>query len=250
MKRFFGLLLLIATITSCKQTPLHLSRIEGKRIAVDTTIANSPTIDSIIAPYKKKLDLEMQKVLAYNPSDLYKDRTKPETNIGNFMADLCYTRGNAVFNKRTHKTVDFTLLNFGGIRAGIPKGSVTLRNAYEVMPFENSMVVVEMSYQKILELFNYLAKSGSAHPISEQLQLTFADKKLTTAKLNGKDLDPKRNYYVLTSDYLQHGGDRMNFFKDPIQLYNLDYKIRAAIIDELTAIDTIHAKVDGRMIRK
>lgn len=242
--------MLILAMASCKKAPQHLSRIEGKLITVDTTVSYSPQIDSIITPYKTKLDAEMQKILAYAPTDLYKDRSKPETNIGNFMADLCYDRGNSLFTKQTQKTIDFCLLNFGGIRAGIPKGPVSLRNAFEVMPFENSMVVVEMRYEKIQELLEYLAKSESAHPISKQLHLVFNNGILSSAKLNKKALDPKRTYFVLTSDYLQHGGDHMDFFKDPIHLYNLDYKIRAAIIDELTGIDTIRAKIDGRVIRK
>jgi len=250
MKRFLWILILILSISSCKKTPLHLSKIEGKMVAVDTTVINSIPVDNLIAPYKEKVEQEMKQVLAYSPANLSKNRATTESNIGNFMADLCYTRGNAVFNKQTQKNVDFTLLNFGGIRAEIPKGKVTMSNAYELMPFENNMVVVEMSYDKIQELLNYIAKSGKAHPISKQLRLEIANDKITSAKLNGKKFDKNRNYYVLTSDYLQHGGDRMNFFKNPIKLYKLDYKIRTAIIDELTEIDTLKAVIDGRVIRK
>ena len=250
MKRYFWFLILIIGISSCKKTPVQLTRIEGKLIPVDSSVANSKILDSIIAPYRDKVDKEMNIVLSYAPESLIKERGTAETNIGNFMADVCYERGEPIFNKKTGKHIDFVLLNFGGIRAGIPKGPVTLSSAYEVMPFENSMVVVEMSYPKIQELLNYLAQSGSAHPISKQLHLVFSDAKPVSAKLLGKDLSPKRTYYVLTSDYLQHGGDRMNFFKNPVSLFNLNYKIRNAIIDTFKAKDTIRAVVDGRIIRK
>ena len=75
------------------------------------------------------------------------------------------------------------------------------------------------------------------------------DKKILSAKINGKDFDENKTYFVLTSDYLQNGGNHMNFFKDPVGLVNLNYKIRTAIIDELDAIDTIYAKEDGRIRR-
>jgi len=249
MKYFIWSSILLLFFISCKENPLNLKRIEGKQISITTEITTDSSINNLIIPYKKSLEAEMNQVLAYAPTDMYKSREKTETNIGNFMADLCYTRGNAVFNKRTQKNVDFVLLNFGGIRAGIPKGNVTIGNAYEVMPFENSMVVAELTYKKIEEFFNYMAVSG-AHPFSKQLELIYENKTLKSAKLNGKDFDENRTYFVLTSDYLQNGGDRMNFFKNPVSLENLNYKIRAAIIDELKAIDTIHSKEDGRLIRR
>lgn len=249
MKHLIWLNLLLLLFISCQEKPLNLKRIEGKQIPIQTEIANDSAINNLIKPYKKSLDAEMNQVLAYSPTDLIKSRDKAETNVGNFMADLCYRRGNKVFHKRTQKNIDFVLLNFGGIRANIAKGEVTMGNAYEVMPFENSMVVAELTYQKIQEFLAYMAVSG-AHPFSKQLQLRFKNKKLVSAQLNGKDFDKNRTYFVLTSDYLQNGGDHMNFFKNPVSLTKLDYKIRAAIIDELKAIDTIQAKIDGRLIRE
>lgn len=250
MKHLIWLIIIFSSLFSCKKNPYNLQRIEGKQIPVNTEISSNAEIDNLVAPFKAKLESDMNKVLAYAPEDMYKGKGKSETNIGNFMADLCYKRGNPIFKKLSAKDIDFVLLNFGGIRAGISKGDVIVKNAFEVMPFENSMVVAELSYSKIQELLAYLAKSGKAHPNSKQLHLVIKDEKITSALLKGKELDPKRSYFVLTSDYLQHGGDRMFFFKDPVSLVNLNYKIRTAIIDELTAIDTISTKEDGRIVRK
>ncbi len=238
---------LFLIVLSCKQNPAALQRIEGKQIPVNSKIVGDSSIATLIVPYRAQLKDKMNRVLAYSPTDLHKERNQLETNIGNFMADLCYEQGNKVFHKKTNKNIDFVLLNFGGIRAGIPKGEVTTRNAYELMPFENSMVVVELSYEKVQDLLTYLVKSGTAHPISKQLRISIKNKKIVSALLNGKEFDKSSTYNVLTSDYLQHGGDRMNFFKNPIHIENLDYKIRTAIIDELEQIDTINAIEDGRV---
>lgn len=250
MKEYLWILGLFLAFASCKKNPVYLQRIEGKQIAVSEEIALDSAIVRLVAPYKDLLESDMNEVLAYTPTDLIRSRDMAETNIGNFMADLCYERGNLVFNKKTGKNIDFVLLNIGGIRANISKGNVTTKNAFKVMPFENSMVVTELSYEKIIELLDYLTKSGSPHPVSKHLNLIFENDKLISVKLNNKDLEKDQTYFVLTSDYLQHGGDRMYFFKDPISLTDLEYKIRTAIIDELKEIDTIRAKVDGRVIRK
>ncbi len=251
MKKYFFTLLIGLILTSCQEKTMQLQRIEGTQIPINKNNELDAEINKTIAPYKETLEAEMNEVLAYAPQDFYKGRNddKAETSIGNFMADLCYTQGNPVFKKQSGKNIDFVLLNYGGIRAGIPKGEVTVRNAYEVMPFENSMVVVELSYEKLQDLFQYLGKSSKAHPTSKQLQIHFSNEKVTKATIHGKELDAKKTYFVLTSDYLQHGGDRMNFFKEPIKLYNLEYKIRDAILDELKTIETITAKEDGRMVR-
>jgi 5'-nucleotidase len=248
--KYFSFVALLLISISCKQKAYHLQRIEAKRIAVTESLEKNKQVTQFISPYIKQLDEKMNHVLAYSPTELIKNREKSETNIGNFMADLCYKRGNSFFKKRTVKNVDFVLLNYGGIRAGIPKGNVTTRNAYEVMPFENNMVVVELSHEKLQEMFDYLAKSGSAHPISKHLHLVFENEKVNRSQLKNKKIDKENTYYVLTSDYLQNGGDRMYFFKNPLSMEILDYKIRTAILDELEEIDTIHAKIDGRVIRK
>jgi hypothetical protein len=66
--------------------------------------------------------------------------------------------------------------------------------------------------------------------------------------VQNKPFDKKKNYFVLTSDYLQKGGDQMDFFKNPLKLYALNYKIRDAIIDYLKEIDTLKATTDNRII--
>ncbi len=251
MKLFIWLLGFFMLAVSCKQKPVNLQRIEGKQIPISSEIVRDSNIMAVVSPYKEELESKMSAILAYAPTDFYKDDDdKTETSIGNFMADLCYKHGNFIFNKKTKKNIDFVLLNYGGIRAGISKGDVTTRSAYEVMPFENNMVVVELTYQKIQDLLAYLAISKKAHPISKQLHISFKDNNIKSALLNGKNFDKNKTYFVLTSDYLQNGGNHMNFFKEPLSLTNLDYKIRKAILDELEEIDTIKAKEDGRVIRK
>ena len=65
---------------------------------------------------------------------------------------------------------------------------------------------------------------------------------------SGEDLsfDETKNYFVLTSDYLQEGGDKMNFFKNPVSLHKTGYKIRTAIIDYFKKVDSIIPNLDKR----
>ena len=82
---------------------MHLYKVSAKQQAIDSTLVDDTSITSIITPFKKELESKMNTVLAYSPTNLSKARNKPETAIGNFMADLCFTRGNAVFTKKQVK---------------------------------------------------------------------------------------------------------------------------------------------------
>jgi 5'-nucleotidase len=137
--------------------------------------------------------------------------------------------------------------NYGGVRQSIPKGNVSVSDIFKLMPFENKLVVVELNGEKTRELFKYFEEKNQAHPLSGA-QVIFKGKKIKKIRINNEDFDISRNYYVLTSDYLQHGGDHMDFFKDPVKLYPLDYKVRDALLDYFKDQDTIKIQLDKRVI--
>ena len=86
------------------------------------------------------------------------------------------------------------------------------------MPFENKLVVVELSGSMVQELFNYLLERKEAHPVSGTI-ISLKNDKISTILIQGKKFDRNKNYKVLTHDYLQHGGDNMSFFTKPLSLY-------------------------------
>lgn len=243
---FIVLIVLSACATSMSQV---LTLIKAKNIPIDENSPQEATIENFIAPYRQHVDNEMNKVLAQNAQDLVKDRNNPPLNIpiSNFFADAVYETIAPYYKKRTGQTIDFVLLNFGGIRSDLPKGDITMGSAYNLMPFENEMVVLTMSGEKVQELADYLIKHRLPHPLSKQVQLQIThDGKITHFTIHGKPFNPKATYLVATSDYLMYGGDAMYFFSNPLKTDMLDYKVRNVLIDYFTKIDTLHAKQDNR----
>ena len=235
-----------ACATSMSQV---LTLIKAKNIPIDENSPQEATIENFIAPYRQHVDNEMNKVLAQNAQDLVKDRNNPPLNapITNFFADAVYETVAPYYKQRTGQTIDFVLLNFGGIRSDLPKGDITMGSAYNLMPFENEMVVLTMSGEKVQELADYLIKHRLPHPLSKQVQLQIThDGKITHFTIHGKPFNPKATYLVATSDYLMYGGDAMYFFSNPLKTDMLDYKVRNVLIDYFTKIDTLHAKQDNR----
>ena len=243
------LLLSLLVLNACKKQALYLQKIEGKQINISDSLERNLNIDNFIKPYREHVNANLDSTLAYAVDTYSKSDGEYNTAIGNMMADAVYEESNALFKSRTGENIDFVLLNHGGIRAIISKGNVSKRTAYQVMPFDNSVVVVKLKGSEVRKLIDYLAKAKRAHPIS-QLQLVLnSDNTINSVSLNEKALDFNKTYNVATNDYLYNGGDRMDFFKTNDSLYVLDYKIRNVLIDYFTKIDTLNPVIDNRFIQ-
>ena len=242
-------LFLLLLIFSCNED-LSLSKIKGERLEINDSITADKTIEDFVKPYRESVNRDLDSTLAYSPETYTKKDGEFNTAIGNLMADAVYEESNPVFNKRTRKNIDLVILNHGGIRSIISKGNITARTAYEVMPFDNSVVVVALKGTQVLELVNYLSKAKRAHPVSKQVQLTLNnDFSVKSAFINEEPIEEERTYNIATNDYLYNGGDRMTFFHPNDSLYVLDYKIRNVLIDYFKKKDTLNPKKDNRFIK-
>ncbi|WP_111306784.1 5'-nucleotidase C-terminal domain-containing protein [Confluentibacter sediminis] len=244
---FFYLFLLL--VFGCKESHLYLEKIEGKQISISDSLPVKSDIEAFIKPYRAHIQKDLDSVLAYSADTYTKSDGEFNTAIGNFMADAVYDEANPIFKSRTGKNIDMVLLNHGGIRSIISKGNITTRTAFELMPFENTLLVVEMKGSQLDSLVDYLSKSKKAHPISKLKLVINKDFNIVEATINRKAIENNKTYYVATNDYLFNGGDNMNFFKPNDSVYNLNYKIRNALIDNFKKVDTIKPVIDDRFIQ-
>lgn len=247
LSHHFVLFLTFIILISCGEKKIFVNKIEGKQIAITNTIPEVSEIDNFIKPYREKIDKDMEEVLAYAPETLEKSKGEWQTNIGNLQADITLAAANKIFKTRENKTVDVCLLNHGGIRSVISKGNVTTRTAYELMPFENNLVVVALKGEQIIELVEYFIKEKKPHPLAGLTFMIGSDNLAKNIWIRGNPVDVEQIYYVATNDYLYNGGDSMNFFKKGIQVYDLDYKLRNVWIDYFKEVDTIPVIKDIRI---
>nr|WP_294780258.1 5'-nucleotidase [uncultured Flavobacterium sp.] len=245
--KLFVIFLTLFFISSCSPKNYNLTKIEGKQLPVTEKNAETPAIEAFIKPYRDHINQDLDNVLAYCPETLDKSTGKWQTSIGSLLADICLQRGNTVFKSRENKDIDLCLLNHGGIRAILPKGNVTTRTAFEIMPFENNLVVVALKGEQIKDIAAYIIKEKKPQPLSG---MTFTIAKDNTAKnilVQGKPLDLNKTYYVATNDYLANGGDSMTFFAKGTQKFDLNYKLRNVLIDYFKDVDTVLAPKNIRI---
>jgi 2',3'-cyclic-nucleotide 2'-phosphodiesterase (5'-nucleotidase family) len=245
----FVLLLAFAGLLSCSSPRLYNNKIEGRQIPVNNTYTGTQEIENFIVPYRTHIDKDLDSVLAYNPETLDKSKSieKWQTAIGNLMADVTMEYADKVFYARHKKHVDVCLLNHGGIRAIIPQGNVTARTAYEIMPFENSLVIIALKGEQLREMADYFVREKKPHPLAGMAMVLNKEGNVMSITIMGVPVTDQRVYYVATSDYLSNGGDKMDFFKRGTATYDMDYKLRNIFIDYFKDTDTIKAATNIRI---
>jgi len=222
----------------------------GYNIEINQQVLSDSSIVKYYQPFKKNLEESLMNTpISYSPETYKKNDGELNSTLSNMFADATYEMSNPVFNKMSGENIDIVLLNNGGIRSIISKGNISEKTAFELMPFENSIVVLELSGLSIIKMIDYLRKVKLQHPISG-LQITLNnDYSVNEVKINGVSIENEKKYYVATTDYLLDGGDKMYFLGETLKTTDINYKMRDVLLDYFKKYDTLKLKSDNRFIR-
>lgn len=194
---------------SC-HTPMNLVQVSPqKNTRVEADVEEKKELVAVIQPYKKKLDDQMNQRLSHTKVEL--NRSGDNSNLGGLLADFLFEGGNEWAKKNNIPKIHAAILNIGGIRTNIMAGNILLRNVFEVMPFENEVVIMKMKGEDIQEVFNYYERTQKNNPVSH-LYIEVEKGKLMKGLIDGETPQKGKDYYIATSDYLAQGGDYMTFF--------------------------------------
>lgn len=245
MKSFLLGVGVVAAISACSVQ--KISNYNGGNVALTADSSQStPVIDSMIAPYRSEMEVKMNRIIGQAPKTY--SNSSVESNLGNFVADVTFQAGwkyaSTQNDLKVNKNNTICLLNFGGLRAPINQGDILVKNIYELMPFDNEIVVLKLEPNQVVEMLEYLFEK-EGQPVSNAKILLSKDEK--RMDVGGQPFDLKQPLYVITSDYLAKGGDKMNFFKSSI-IHQSGVLIRDALLQHVETVETIdgHA-VEGRI---
>lgn len=245
----FVIFAIVFCVLSCSKN-VYPSQIEGKRISITEKTNENEEISNFITPYRNHINRDLDSVLAIAPVTFDRTKGRFQSNIGNMLADVCLEAANKVLRARGENLAEICLLNYGGIRNIIPAGPVTARSAYDVMPFENQLAVVDLKGEQLIQLIKYFEKDLKNHPFAG-MQLIFNEKlALLDYRIQNESIQINKIYRVVTSDYLANGGDHMSFFEQNLGRQDLDYKIRNVLIDHFKKVAILEHTLDNRVIIK
>jgi 2',3'-cyclic-nucleotide 2'-phosphodiesterase (5'-nucleotidase family) len=237
----------------CHQ-PAHVTGVDVQYTVMDKNSMQFDSLtDAMILPYKDSLDKLMNVVIGHSDVEMPKENGKTETLLGNFVSDLCLEEIKRIPVPETTTVVNrmplICLFNNGGLRSSLPKGDLTRGNIFELMPFDNELDVVQISGKQMWNLLKFVAMSGG-EPMSGLKIGVKPDKTPGDVLINGMPFDSTKDYNVITSDYLANGGDKMDFFKNPMAINATGIKIRDAILayceEQRELGNTLTSKLDGR----
>ncbi len=235
-------------LASCT-THYRMVGIDRTRMLIDKSYDAAPSAEAqaFLAPYQHDVDSIMKPIVGQIAR--YMSASKPESELSNLLCDILVWGGGPFGEKP-----DFSIYNMGGIRAAFAKGNVTFGDVVDVAPFENKICFMTLTGEKVLELFSQVASRGG-EGVSHGVELRIANRKLLSAKLHGKEIDPKANYRVATLDYLAQGNDGLLAFKDGTDVVSPQEErnnVRFIIMDyfraEAAEGRVVDAKMEGRII--
>ncbi|UOQ52884.1 5'-nucleotidase C-terminal domain-containing protein [Hymenobacter cellulosivorans] len=208
---------------------------------VTKALPEDPKATATIEPYKQRVTQQMTEVLGVAPVAITKNGG--ESPLANLVADVQRERASQALGQ----PIDAGVMTNGGLRAALPAGPITMGSIFELMPFENELVVLDTPGPVMQEMLNYAARIKMA---LSNVTYTVADGKPTNVLIGGKPFDPTRTYTIAISDYLAGGGDQMVFFK-AIKPRSTGVLLRTAIVDHIRSLTKagkpVEAKVEGRV---
>lgn len=173
------------------------------------------------------------------------DKKMPECTLGNFLVDAFFTMAEEKYNTK----VDAAFLNFGGMRlTQLPAGNVTNGKIFELMPFDNLLILQKLKGD-VLQKFLDLIASRGGWPVAG-ISMQIKNKKAVNVMIGGKPLDPDATYTTVNSDFVANGGDNADMLRSIPQITN-GYLMRDAIFDYIKKLKSqgknISAKIENRV---
>lgn len=245
MKNNFLLILVLAALVSC--SPKHWSLIDVKTAAIPidaTTEATAdPGMQAFIAPIKQNLDKEMNQVIGETNEEMRSG--KPESLLSNLNADI-YLKTASDYLKAP---VDLAVVNMGSLRAPLPKGNLTVGNIFQLMPFENELVILWLKGSEVKKLFDIFALEGGQGIAGAKIEII--DKKAENCLIQEKPIEMDKLYSIATNDFLAGGNDRMIPLATPEKRVDTGLKIRNILMEyvirETQNGRKIQSQLDGRI---
>lgn len=234
MRQLFFLFFLAFFISCQPARQLQTIRYKGYPVQPGNSIDSS--LYKMVGPYRQQIDLTMNEVLAENEADLLKEL--PDSRLGNFLADAYLWAA----RERMDKQAEIAFMNHGGVRINrIARGPVTRRMVYEVMPFDNQVVVAQVKGALLQQYLDRIAAEGGGGGVAG-LSMKIEGKKAVDVMIGGKLLDPEKIYVMVNSDYTLDSGSGIPAFKT-LKQQRTGFLMRDAIIQYCQHLQSARKKI-------
>uniref|UniRef100_A0A182ITP8 5'-Nucleotidase C-terminal domain-containing protein n=2 Tax=Anopheles atroparvus TaxID=41427 RepID=A0A182ITP8_ANOAO len=207
----------------------EVERWEGNPVFLSANMPEDPAVLTALEPFREAVETLGNRTVAVIESPLSRgDCVTGECAIGSLITDSMVRAFFPVYN-------GIALQNRGGIRADLPAGTVTFKQLFEVLPFENQlfsmllrgdylMSVLEQSVRGArvvngtVEAWNLLQVSGlrATYRITNPPGRRLVSLEVLCQQCTGEvyePVNPFREYRVVVASFLAEGGDGYETFQ-------------------------------------
>ena len=197
------------------------------------------TTQAILDIYNQDVDVLKQTVIGTNAQDLCLERIPGQGRSTICDTSATYEYGSDISNVvakaflTVTPTADIAIQNGGGVRVDLAAGDVTIADAFTLLPFSNTLVILDMTGQQIIDvledaLANFIDNDGSSgsYPYAAGLRYDIdasqaAGSRVTNVEVNSQvsgswtAIDTAATYGVVTNDFIASGQDGYTTFSVP-----------------------------------
>ena len=203
-----------------------------------------PPVQAIVERYQAELDQALGGVVGQATTSILRGTTRiEESEMGNFVTDAM----------RTHLAgVDVALTNAGGLRADIDAGPVTLQEVYAVLPFNNTLVLMDLTGAQLLRVLEEGAASQYGTVQVSGLAWAFDPdapfgSRVTSVTVGGTPLDPAATYRVATNNFMAARGDQFTTLTQGANVVDTGVNLVDTVVRYLAAHSPVDPRVEGRL---
>ncbi len=186
----------------------EIGYIPTPNISVDSSVSENAEIANFMKPFSDSLNHSLSTTLAKIDSPFY--NTFYTGNLGRLVADYMLLTATEYSMEHVGIPCHFAVANNGGLRAGLFPGPVTMRNVFEVMPFDNELVILQLSGGATDSLLRYIAQLTGTPVSGLLLEFEKADKpaknRIVNAKINSKIISTPADLVFLHGSQEQYSG--------------------------------------------
>ncbi|MFC1910117.1 bifunctional metallophosphatase/5'-nucleotidase [Chloroflexota bacterium] len=236
-----------------------IQRWEGSHLLpIDDKIPEIPELANKLNEYREPFKDLMSTVIGETLVSLDGERNSirtRETNLGNLITDAMLAKA-----KTTGATI--AIVNSGAIRVSIPAGSVTLGQVMEVLPFDNYLVVIDITGEQLIAALengvSQFEEFKGRFPQVSGIRFTWNPDNMQGNHIVSVDvktdagyrpIDLSANYRVAISNFMYQGGDGYTVFQNGKNFTNISLIDYEVLVDYLKANSPVNPQIDGRNIR-
>lgn len=237
IRNYFFSIFTSLLLAACAPTLYQPGKLEYGKYDIKPGSKSDTAVAGLLAPYSSHIAATMYEVIGKLDETL--EKKQPDNTLGFFMTDALLAESRKAFNTK----VDLALVNYGGIRTNaMQAGNITLGTIYELMPFDNLLVLITVDGKQLQQLLTHIAGRGG-WPISGG-SYTIKNKEAIEVTIAGEKIIAENKYTIALSDYVANGGDDCSFLTTIPQVNN-GYLLRDAIIGYVKSV-TASGKTIGK----